>query len=247
MIQRIGTKEIPDKSNSDKKGYIDSINKEFGLYKNPYCAMAVSNVSKNITYPKLWSARALDLAKYNKHSIKDVLFDIYRPKAGDLIVYDYGNGKGHVDIVISYDSNFKIFHLVGANRSDAIRELKITINEMILRKAKYIVNVIPIVKKDIKIFRYDTTNVHVTFYGGKFHNQKTANGEYYDTTKFTAAHKTLKFGTIVKVINPRNNKSVFVRINDRCLKKNILDMTPVSIRELGISSQKCLMVVRNAN
>jgi len=54
-----------------------------------------------------------------------------------------------------------------------------------------------------------------SWYGPKFHGKRTANGEYYDQMAFTAAHKTLPFGTLLKLTNPRNNKTVIVRINDR--------------------------------
>jgi rare lipoprotein A len=54
-----------------------------------------------------------------------------------------------------------------------------------------------------------------SWYGGKFHGRRTANGERYDMNKLTAAHKTLPFGTKVKVTNRANGKSVVVRINDR--------------------------------
>lgn len=243
-MKRVGTKEIPDNTNSDYGNWIDSINKEFGLNREPYCAMGVSVSSKNVTYPKLWSALALNLKKYNSHNIKEVVNKVYIPKQGDLIVFNYGNGKGHVDIVIAYDSINKTFLLVGANRSNAVRTLKIGLNELILRKARYVVNVIPIYPKEVKklSYRFDTSNIHVTWYGNQFHSKRTANGEKYDTTKYTAAHKTLKFGTLVKVIY--KNKSVIVRINDRCLRKNTLDVTPIAIRKLGISSAKCLMVIR---
>jgi rare lipoprotein A len=54
-----------------------------------------------------------------------------------------------------------------------------------------------------------------SYYGKKFHGRKTASGEIFDMNKLTAAHKKLKFGTIVKVTSIATNKSVFVRINDR--------------------------------
>ena len=52
-----------------------------------------------------------------------------------------------------------------------------------------------------------------SWYGPKFHGKLTANGETYDQMAFTAAHKKLKFGTLLKITNLRNNKSVIVRIN----------------------------------
>jgi rare lipoprotein A len=45
--------------------------------------------------------------------------------------------------------------------------------------------------------------------------KKTANGEWLNPNAYTAAHKTLKFGTKVRVTNLKNNKSIIVRINDR--------------------------------
>ncbi|MBB4053703.1 rare lipoprotein A [Devosia subaequoris] len=54
-----------------------------------------------------------------------------------------------------------------------------------------------------------------SWYGPGFHGRTTANGERYNMHEMTAAHKTLKFGTKVKVTNNTNGKSVVVRINDR--------------------------------
>jgi rare lipoprotein A len=54
-----------------------------------------------------------------------------------------------------------------------------------------------------------------SWYGPGFHGRTTANGERYDMHAMTAAHKTLSFGTKVKVTNKNNGKSVVVRINDR--------------------------------
>jgi rare lipoprotein A len=54
-----------------------------------------------------------------------------------------------------------------------------------------------------------------SWYGGKFHGRTTANGETYDMNQLTAAHRTLPFGSKVRVTNPATNESVVVRINDR--------------------------------
>ena len=58
-------------------------------------------------------------------------------------------------------------------------------------------------------------NVHASYYHDKFNGRRTASGKRFDNNKLTAAHKTLKFGTKVKVTNPKNQKSVVVTINDR--------------------------------
>jgi rare lipoprotein A len=54
-----------------------------------------------------------------------------------------------------------------------------------------------------------------SWYGPGFHGRTTANGERYNMNELTAAHKSLKFGTKVRVTNEKNGKSVVVRINDR--------------------------------
>lgn len=54
-----------------------------------------------------------------------------------------------------------------------------------------------------------------SFYGSEFNGRKTANGEVYDETALTAAHRTLPFGTVLRITNLQNGLSVIVRINDR--------------------------------
>jgi len=54
-----------------------------------------------------------------------------------------------------------------------------------------------------------------SYYAHKFHGRTTASGEIYDENKMTAAHKTLPFGTMVRVTNLGNGKMVAVKINDR--------------------------------
>ena len=54
-----------------------------------------------------------------------------------------------------------------------------------------------------------------SWYGGVFHGRKTASGERYDMYAMTACHPTLPFGTVVRVVNRKNKRSVVVRITDR--------------------------------
>jgi rare lipoprotein A len=56
---------------------------------------------------------------------------------------------------------------------------------------------------------------NASWYGKQFHGKETASGEPYDMFQFTAAHRRLPLGTLVKVTNLRNNRSVIVRVNDR--------------------------------
>ena len=67
----------------------------------------------------------------------------------------------------------------------------------------------------------------------------TANGERMNPAKLTAAHKTLPFGTKLKVTNPNNGKSVIVRINDRgpFIKGRVLDLSKAAAQRIGIISR----------
>lgn len=75
-----------------------------------------------------------------------------------------------------------------------------------------------------------------SWYGRKFHGRRTASGEVYDMFKKTAAHKTLPFGTYVKVVNLSNQKEVVVRINDRgpFAKGRIIDLSYTAAKEIGL-------------
>jgi rare lipoprotein A len=75
-----------------------------------------------------------------------------------------------------------------------------------------------------------------TYYASKFQGRKTTNGETYRNNQFTAAHKTLPFGTLVKVTNLRNGKSVEVVINDRGPfgKGMTIDLSQLAAKEIGL-------------
>src|SRR6266478_6169725 len=68
-----------------------------------------------------------------------------------------------------------------------------------------------------------------------YSNEKTANGEYAHATAFTAAHRTLPFGTFVEVTNTRSGRSVIVRINDRgpFIAGRVIDLTPAGAKAIG--------------
>lgn len=74
-----------------------------------------------------------------------------------------------------------------------------------------------------------------SFYAKKFEGRKCSSGERFRHDSLTAAHKTLKFGTKVKVTNLKNDSVVFVRINDRLPKKSKrkIDLTLRAARQLN--------------
>jgi peptidoglycan lytic transglycosylase len=75
-----------------------------------------------------------------------------------------------------------------------------------------------------------------SWYGGKFHGRMTSSGEVFNTNELTAAHRTLPFGTIVKVTNLDNGKSVQVKINDRgpFVEGRIIDLSRAAAVQLGM-------------
>jgi rare lipoprotein A len=75
-----------------------------------------------------------------------------------------------------------------------------------------------------------------SWYGEEWHGKKTANGEIYDMYSMTAAHKTLPFGTIVKVKDLDSGKEVVVRINNRgpFIKGRVIDLSYAAAQKLDI-------------
>lgn len=75
-----------------------------------------------------------------------------------------------------------------------------------------------------------------SWYGGSFHGRKTANGETYDMWSLTAAHRSLPFGTRVRVTNTSNGDSVVVRINDRgpFVGGRVIDLSRAAADEIGM-------------
>jgi len=64
-------------------------------------------------------------------------------------------------------------------------------------------------------FKLFKKSAHASYYADKFHGRRTASGRLYNKTKLTAAHKSLPFGTVVRVTNEASGKSVVVEITDR--------------------------------
>lgn len=75
-----------------------------------------------------------------------------------------------------------------------------------------------------------------SYYADKFHGRATASGEKYDKRKMTGAHRTLPFGTIVRVTNTATGASVDVRINDRGPFKagRVVDVSRAAAEKLGM-------------
>lgn len=81
-------------------------------------------------------------------------------------------------------------------------------------------------------------NLHGTasWYGQEFAGRATANGEIFDPLQFTAAHRTLPFGTIVDVTNPKTQQTVRVRVNDRgpYINDRLVDLSYAAAQKIGL-------------
>ena len=75
-----------------------------------------------------------------------------------------------------------------------------------------------------------------SYYADQFNGRKTASGEIFDNNKMTAAHRTLRFGTMIKVTNLANNKSVLVRVNDRgpYAHNRLIDLSRNAASQIGM-------------
>lgn len=78
-----------------------------------------------------------------------------------------------------------------------------------------------------------------SWYGGQFHGRQAANGEIFDMEALTAAHRTMPLGSIVRVLNLANGKSLHVRITDRgpYVNGRILDLSRAAAAELGMEHE----------
>ncbi len=84
-----------------------------------------------------------------------------------------------------------------------------------------------------------------SWYGEPYHGQKAASGEIYDKEQLTAAHRTLPFGTRVRVRCLNSNKSVVVRVNDRgpFVESRIIDLSHAAAIRLGMKDRGVLEVI----
>ncbi len=91
------------------------------------------------------------------------------------------------------------------------------------------------ISQNVKVKYYDLGIMKASWYGPRFHGRLTANGEIYDQMGYTAAHKSLPFGTLLKLTNLKTKTSVVVRINDRgpYIPGRKIDLSKKVAMELG--------------
>lgn len=83
-----------------------------------------------------------------------------------------------------------------------------------------------------------------SYYGERYQGRRTASGEFFDMNKLTAAHRSLPFGTAVRVTNLTNHRSVVVRINDRgpYVGDRIIDLSLEAARQLDMTTAGIVQV-----
>ncbi|WP_175651071.1 septal ring lytic transglycosylase RlpA family protein [Pseudomonas sp. Marseille-P9899] len=88
---------------------------------------------------------------------------------------------------------------------------------------------------DIDPRGYDETGT-ASYYGSRHHGKRTASGEPFDQHGLTAAHRSLPFGTRVRVTNLKNERSVVVRINDRGphTRGRLIDLSKAAAQKLDM-------------
>lgn len=82
----------------------------------------------------------------------------------------------------------------------------------------------------------DTLHGVASWYGEEFAGRTTANGEIFDPTLLTAAHRSLPFGTVLDITNPKTNQTVRVRVNDRgpYIGNRIIDLSYAAAQQIGL-------------
>lgn len=93
-------------------------------------------------------------------------------------------------------------------------------------------------------FVQGTFKGNASYYADRFHGRRMANGEIYHRDSMTCAHLKFPFGTILKVRNPLNDRTVYVRVTDRgpYSKRFVIDLSRAAARELDIITAGFTMV-----
>ncbi|MCX8057291.1 MAG: septal ring lytic transglycosylase RlpA family protein [Ignavibacteria bacterium] len=121
-------------------------------------------------------------------------------------------------------------YVVTDNETNEFAKSKINLSTSNQKQEQQFSQMIPVITyKPLGLMR-------ASWYGPGFHGKMTANGEIYNQYELTAAHKSLKFGTLLRLTNLENNRSIIVRINDRgpYINGRDLDLSFGAAKALGI-------------
>ncbi len=76
-----------------------------------------------------------------------------------------------------------------------------------------------------------------TYYHDKFVDRLTSTGEVFSQKRYTAAHNTMPLNSFVKVVNKENNRFIIVKINDRCPRKGVIDLSLIAAKRINMIKQ----------
>lgn len=95
---------------------------------------------------------------------------------------------------------------------------------------------IALIISTLSSFIFPQQSGKASYYAHKFHGRRTSSGSTYHKDSLTCAHRTLPFGTLLEVRNPKNNKSVIVKVTDRgpFTRNRIIDLSYAAAKELEI-------------
>ncbi len=152
-------------------------------------------------------------------------------QAGDLVFF---RQPDHVGIYLSHNEFIHASKKRGVIKSEispVYWEGKYRTARRVLSEKKETATVKPVRQETIVSTQYGKAS----YYSSALHGRQTANGERYNQYKFTAAHKKLPFGSLCRITNLNNGKTVKVRINDRgpFVKGRIVDLSYVAMQQLG--------------
>ena len=107
-------------------------------------------------------------------------------------------------------------------------------NEIIMRKFICMLAIFAMAGMNVNAQR--VVDGQATYYGSRSHGRKTASGETFNKNEMVCAHRTLPFGTRVRVTNKKNGRSVVVRVIDRGPfgKGKVIDLSPAAARQLDM-------------
>ncbi|TDQ57872.1 rare lipoprotein A [Mesocricetibacter intestinalis] len=113
---------------------------------------------------------------------------------------------------------------------------KLTYQGTVTKSTSYVVKGKSYTTKTHKHGKHYSKEGAASYYHSRFNGRRTASGEKYDASAFTAAHKTLPLGSYALITNLANNKKVIVRINDRgpFAKTRIMDLSRAAASEIGM-------------
>lgn len=81
-----------------------------------------------------------------------------------------------------------------------------------------------------------------SYYSNRMHGRRMSDGTKYHKDSLTCAHRRYPLGTMLKVTNIKNGKSVVVKVTDRCGRRRIIDLSYAAAKALGIITQGVAMV-----